>query len=254
MKNSIIKLEEASLSFKLNKKENLKVLDNFSIEIPEGKVLGLVGESGCGKTTFSRVLLGLNKLSDGKYVFLNKKIEKKSDFRFVRKNMQMVFQDPYLSIDPTMNMKDVLEEPMLNLRKEWDKKTREDKILRLMDLVGLDRTYLDYKSKEMSGGQRQRIGIARALIIEPKVLICDECVSALDVSVQAQILNLLLDIKHQLGITIIFISHDLAVVKYIADEIAIMKSGKICEINSSDSLFKNPQNEYTKYLIDSVLV
>ena len=158
--------------------------------------------------------------------------------------MQMVFQDPFLSIDPTMRMKDVLEEPMLGLRKEWDKKTREKKILKLIELVGLDRSYLNYKSKEMSGGQRQRIGIARALITEPKVLLCDECVSALDISIQAQILNLLIKIKNELEVTIVFISHDLAVVKYIADEIAVMKDGKICEKTVSYTHLTLPTTPY----------
>ncbi len=253
-KNNIVTLKDAELSFRLGKNKNIKVLDKLNLEIESGKVLGLVGESGCGKTTVSRVLLGLESLSNGTYTFLNREIKSRSDFSFVRQNMQMVFQDPFLSIDPTMRMKDVLEEPMLGLRKEWDKKTREEKILKLIELVGLDRSYLNYKSKEMSGGQRQRIGIARALITEPKVLLCDECVSALDISIQAQILNLLIKIKNELEVTIVFISHDLAVVKYIADEIAVMKDGKICEKRSSEDLFKNPESEHTKYLIESALL
>lgn len=253
-KNNIVTLKDAELSFRLGKNKNIKVLDKLNLEIESGKVLGLVGESGCGKTTVSRVLLGLESLSNGTYTFLNREIKSRSDFSFVRQNMQMVFQDPFLSIDPTMRMKDVLEEPMLGLRKEWDKKTREKKILKLIELVGLDRSYLNYKSKEMSGGQRQRIGIARALITEPKVLLCDECVSALDISIQAQILNLLIKIKNELEVTIVFISHDLAVVKYIADEIAVMKDGKICEKRSSEDLFKNPESEHTKYLIESALL
>lgn len=253
-KNNIVTLKDAELSFRLGKNKNIKVLDKLNLEIESGKVLGLVGESGCGKTTVSRVLLGLESLLNGTYTFLNREIKSRSDFSFVRQNMQMVFQDPFLSIDPTMRMKDVLEEPMLGLRKEWDKKTREKKILKLIELVGLDRSYLNYKSKEMSGGQRQRIGIARALITEPKVLLCDECVSALDISIQAQILNLLIKIKNELEVTIVFISHDLAVVKYIADEIAVMKDGKICEKRSSEDLFKNPESEHTKYLIESALL
>lgn len=253
-KNNIVTLKDAELSFRLGKNKNIKVLDKLNLEIESGKVLGLVGESGCGKTTVSRVLLGLESLSNGTYTFLNREIKSISDFSFVRQNMQMVFQDPFLSIDPTMRMKDVLEEPMLGLRKEWDKKTREEKILKLIELVGLDISYLNYKSKEMSGGQRQRIGIARALITEPKVLLCDECVSALDISIQAQILNLLIKIKNELEVTIVFISHDLAVVKYIADEIAVMKDGKICEKRSSEDLFKNPESEHTKYLIESALL
>ena len=253
-KNNIVTLKDAELSFRLGKNKNIKVLDKLNLEIESGKVLGLVGESGCGKTTVSRVLLGLESLSNVTYTFLNREIKSRSDFSFVRQNMQMVFQDPFLSIDPTMRMKDVLEEPMLGLRKEWDKKIREEKILKLIELVGLDRSYLNYKSKEMSGGQRQRIGIARALITEPKVLLCDECVSALDISIQAQILNLLIKIKNELEVTIVFISHDLAVVKYIADEIAVMKDGKICEKRSSEDLFKNPESEHTKYLIESALL
>lgn len=252
-KNNIVTLKDAELSFRLGKNKNIKVLDKLNLEIENGKVLGLVGESGCGKTTVTRVLLGLESLSNGTYI-LNREIKSRSDFSFVRQNMQMVFQDPFLSIDPTMRMKDVLEEPMLGLRKEWDKKTREKKILKLIELVGLDRSYLNYKSKEMSGGQRQRIGITRALITEPKVLLCDECVSALDISIQAQILNLLIKIKNELEVTIVFISHDLAVVKYIADEIAVMKDGKICEKRSSEDLFKNPESEHTKYLIESALL
>ncbi len=254
MKNNIITLKDAELSFKLNRDKSIKVLDKLNLEIENGKVLGLVGESGCGKTTVSRVLLGLENLSSGTYTFLNREIKSKSDLSFVRQNMQLVFQDPFLSIDPTMKMKDVLEEPMLGLRKEWDKKTRDEKIFKLINLVGLDESYLNYKSKEMSGGQRQRIGIARALITEPKVLLCDECVSALDISIQAQILNLLIKIKNELNVTIVFISHDLAVVKYIADEIAVMKDGKICEKKNSKELFKNPENDYTKYLLESALL
>lgn len=254
MKSNIIELKDVSLSFKLNRKKSLNVLKNLNLEVKEGEVLGLVGESGCGKTTISRVLIGLERLFSGVYSFCGKEIKNKEDYSFIRKNMQIVFQDPFLSIDPTMKMKDVLEEPMLHLRKDWNKEKRREKIENLMELVGLDKIYLESKSKEMSGGQRQRIGIARALIVEPKVLICDECVSALDISIQAQILNLLLKIKTELGITIIFISHDFAVVKYIADTIAVMKDGKICEKAKSEELFEKPKNDYTKYLIDSTLM
>lgn len=253
-KNPIIELKDVKMSFKSKRGHETEVLKAITLDVYNNEILGLLGESGCGKTTLSKIIIGLENMSSGEFYFeseIQENLDKKSLFER-RKKIQMIFQDPFLSIDPTMYIREVIEEPMISLRPEWNKNEREKRISDIMELVGLDKSYLEKKSKYLSGGQLQRVGIARALICNPKVVICDEPVSALDVSVQAQILNLLKNIKRELGIAMIFISHDLGVIRYLTDRVCVMLDGKICESGNTEKVFKNPTHEYTKYLLDSV--
>ena len=253
--NEILNIKNLNLAFTTGRHKEKVVLNNFSLSLKEGEVLGLVGESGCGKSTLSRVLMGLQRADSGELSLYGKeqKINDDKDIRQRRLFMQMIFQDPYSSINPYMTMKQVLEEPMKNLRPEWNKAKREERCKELLNLVSLEESYLYKNGREMSGGQRQRIGIARAISCEPRILICDEPVSALDLSVQAQILNLLKGLRNELKLTMIFIVHDLGVVRYLADRVAIMKDGAILEEGEADSVLQNPKEEYTKYLLESVL-
>lgn len=253
--DEILNIKDLNLAFKTGRHREKVVLNDFTLSLKEGEVLGLVGESGCGKSTLSRILMGLQRADSGELLLYGNKQELNSDkdIRDRRLVMQMIFQDPYSSINPYMTMKQVLEEPMKCLRPEWNSSKREEKCKELLSMVSLEESYLYKNGREMSGGQRQRIGIARAISCEPRILICDEPVSALDLSVQAQILNLLKDLKTNLGLTMIFISHDLGVVRYIADRVAIMKDGAILEEGEAENVLQSPRKEYTRYLLDSVL-
>lgn len=233
----------------------VKAVDGISFTIKQGETLGLVGESGCGKSTTGRAILRLVESKEGQILFEDKDILKmsKKDLNIARKDMQLVFQDPFASLNPRNTVKKTLEE-VLYVHKYGDKNKREKRAEELIELVGLSKKYLDRFPHEFSGGQRQRIVIARALAVEPKFIICDEPVSALDVSVQSQVLNLLESLQKNLDLTYLFISHDLSVVKHISDRIAVMYLGKIVEIASSDDLFKNPFHPYTKALLSSVPV
>lgn len=251
MNKDIIKIENVSLTYK---NTNTKALGDFSLKVKENEILGLVGESGCGKSTLGRAIIGLEKFDSGN-IYLdgdNLDYSKDSELKKLRENIQMVFQDPYLSLDPSMSVKNIINEPLKYLKAGLSKEEKEKRILEVMKLIDLDINFLDRKSKEMSGGQRQRVGIARALAITPKVLICDEPVSSLDVSVQAGILNLLKNLKKDLNLSLIFISHDLSVVNYIADRVCVMLKGKVCEIGSKDDIFNNPKHPYSKFLLESV--
>ena len=234
-------------------KKTINALDNISIEINAGKTMAIVGESGSGKSTLAKALIRLINIDSGDIFFKNKKISNLSskEMRIFRKDIQMIFQDPYASLNPRFKVKDILEEPLI-INKIGDKLGRSKKIHSIIEKVGLASADLDKYPHQFSGGQRQRIGIARALIIEPKIVICDEPVSALDVSIQAQIINLLKKLQKEFSLTYLFITHDLRVVRQIADSIYVMKSGKLMEEGKTDIIFKNPKNDYTKKLLTSI--
>lgn len=237
----------------LNKTQSyICALNDINLDIYKGEILGLVGESGCGKSTLGKSVLKLIN-PDGKVLYENENILdlKTKDLKKFRKKAQLIFQNPFSSLDPRMTIEDILKEP-LTVFGIKDKKEINAKITEIMQLTGLDKDVLKRYPHEFSGGQRQRIAIARALILNPEFLVADEPVSALDVSIQAQIINLLLDLKKKLNLTILFISHDLGVVKYISDRIAVMYLGDIIEIASADEIFKIPKHPYTKALISAV--
>ena len=232
----------------------LKAVDDVSFNIAEGETLGLVGESGCGKTTVGRTILHLYKPTAGEIWFDGKQIKDRQSILDFRKQAQMVFQDPYSSLDPRMTVSDIIAEPLDVHKLYSNKKEREEKIHYLMDLVGLPNEHASRYAHEFSGGQRQRIGIARALAVEPKFIICDEPVSALDVSSQAQVVNMFEDLQQKLGLTYLFIAHDLLVVKHISTRIAVMYLGKLIEIGPANELYHNPIHPYTISLLSAVPV
>jgi len=234
-------------------KHTLKAVDGVSLDLAKGEILGLVGESGCGKSSLGRAIMRLIKITDGSIEIAGTDflaLEGKA-LRQVRPNIQMIFQDPYASLNPRMTVYDILAEPLFTHTK-LNSDAQMAKIKQTLDLVGLNAKTCKKYPHEFSGGQRQRIAIARALILDPKVIIADEPVSSLDVSVQAQILNLLKEIQTRLGLSMIFISHNLAVVKYISDRIAVMYLGKIVEIADREALYKNPLHPYTRALVSAV--
>ena len=239
------------------KKIPLKAVDDVSFTIKPGETLGLVGESGCGKTTVGRTLLQLYKPTAGRIVFdgdvlfdSEKKI--KVDMLPYRKRMQMVFQDPYSSLDPRMTVEDIIGEPLDVHHLYANKKERREKVLSLMELVGLNAEHAMRYAHEFSGGQRQRIGIARALAVDPQFIVCDEAVSALDVSIQAQVINMFEEIQDKLGVAYLFIAHDLLVVHHISDRIAVMYLGRMMETADADELNANPIHPYTHSLLSAV--
>jgi len=236
------------------KREVVKAVDHISFSVFEGETLGLVGESGCGKSTLGRTILQLEKASAGSIKYRGKELTKlsKKDIRDLRKDIQIIFQDPYSSLNPRLMIGQVLMEPMEVHKLGKSKKERNERVLKLLERVGLDASYFYRYPHELSGGQRQRVGIARTIAVEPKLVICDESVSALDISVQAQVLNLLNELKTDFGFTYIFISHDLAVVKYMSDQLLVMNKGKIEEIGDADEIYENPQTEYSKKLIEAI--
>lgn len=237
-----------------NVTKNMRAVDNVSIQVRRGRTLGLVGESGCGKTTLGRTLLRLIEPTAGKIVYNGTDITHVSQetMRAYRRKMQIIFQDPYASLNPRMTIGSALMEPMIVHNLGQNKDHRVHKAVELLRTVGLGDHVLNRYPHEFSGGQRQRICIARALAVEPEFIVCDESVSALDVSIQAQVLNLLLDLQEQLKLTYVFISHDLAVVKFISDEVAVMSGGKIVERSDSEGIYANPQHPYTQKLLSAI--
>lgn len=229
-------------------------VDGVTFSVRKGKTLGLVGESGCGKSTLGRTVLRLIEPNSGNIIFDGKDITKitQAELRPLRKEIQIVFQDPFASLNPRMSIKEILSEPYEIHGLYKDKSQRLNKIVTLLKEVGLSPESIDRYPHEFSGGQRQRIGIARALSLNPKIIICDEPVSALDVSIQSQILNLMMDLRDKYNLSYIFIAHDLSVIEHISDEVAVMYLGKIVEYTSSDNLYKNPIHPYTKALISSI--
>ncbi|MFL0133622.1 ABC transporter ATP-binding protein [Tenacibaculum maritimum] len=229
-------------------------VNDVSFKIYEGETLGLVGESGCGKTTLGRTILQLEKPTSGQIIYKGKDILKlkKREIQNLRKEIQIIFQDPFSSLNPRITIGEAILEPMRVHRILPSKTTRKEYVIKLLKKVGLSENHFHRYPHEFSGGQRQRIGIARTIALQPKLIVCDESVSALDVSVQAQVLNLLNHLKSEFNFTYIFISHDLSVVKYMADQLVVMNKGKIEEIDDADIIYKNPKTEYTKTLINAI--
>jgi len=241
-----------NISTGLFKSRPLKAVDGVSFTIGEGETLGLVGESGCGKTTVGRTLLHLYKPTAGEIFYRGNPIKTKADIKEFRKKSAMVFQDPYSSLNPRMTVSDIIGEP-LDIHKMYkDKKERMDRILELMSHVGLNSEHASRYAHEFSGGQRQRIGIARSLAINPDFIVCDEPVSALDVSIQAQVINMFEELQDQLGLSYLFIAHDLLVVRHISNRIAVMYLGKMVELADADEIYDRPLHPYSKALISAV--
>ena len=259
-RSKILEIQNIKTYFPKNKTffgktiEWVKAVDDVTLDVYEGETLGLVGESGCGKTTLGRTILRLNEPTSGKIFFERNDLLhlKDEDMRHLRKDMQIIFQDPYSSLNPRITIGEAILEPMQVHNMYSTNGQRKEKVLELLNKVGLEAKLFNRYPHEFSGGQRQRVCIARALALNPKFIICDESVSALDVSVQAQVLNLLNDLKREFKFTYIFISHDLSVVKFMSDRMAVMQKGKIVELGNADDIYLNPQTEYTKELIHSI--
>lgn len=237
-----------------NKKaEVLAAVNGVSLQVKTGETLGIVGESGCGKSTFARLITHLITPTSGQVIFQGKELTtfKSEEIQGIRKDIQMIFQDPYASLDPRKRVLQLLMEP-LEIHHIGTKEERKAAALEMLEKVGLQKAYANRFPHEFSGGQCQRINIARALMLKPKLIICDEPVSALDVSIQAQVLNLLLDLQEQFNLTYVFISHDLNVVRYFCDRIAVMYMGQVVEYDEAETVYNNPQHDYTKKLLSAI--
>lgn len=233
----------------------IKAVDGISFDVYEGETLGLVGESGCGKSTTGRSIIRLYDITDGEIIFDGENVhgkKSKSELKKFNRQMQMIFQDPYASLNPRMTAGEIIGEAFDIHGLHKDKKVRREKINQLLEAVGLNKEHANRYAHEFSGGQRQRIGIARALSLDPKFIIADEPISALDVSIQAQVVNLLKQLQKERGLTYLFIAHDLSMVKYISDRIAVMYRGKIMEIGKADDIYNHPVHPYTKSLLSAI--
>lgn len=249
----ILEIKNVSKNFK-SKNGIVKAVKDVSFSLERGKTIGIVGESGSGKSTLARCIMGLYPDCSGEILYNDKNILEysKEEMKKYRQDVQMIFQDPYSSLNPRKRCKDIIATGLINLKKEHDKKKIYKKVKETMELCGLSEYHMDRYPHEFSGGQRQRIGIARALVVDPKIIIADEPTSALDVSIQAQIINLIEDLKKELCLSCIFISHDLSVVRHIADEVGVMYLGKMVEYDKNDEIFESPKNDYTKKLLSSI--
>ena len=261
MSDTLLRVEDLKIYYPVagsgfGKKEFVKAVDGVTFEVKKGEVFGIVGESGCGKSTLGRGVCKLENLTSGHVYLDGEDITEYNDrrMRSIRKKVQMVFQDPYASLNPRMSVFDIIAEPLLVHHLYQDKADLEKKVLDLLHRVGLDDYHANRYPHEFSGGQRQRIGIARALAVEPSLIIADEPVSALDVSIQAQVLNLLNELKHDLDLTYIFVAHDLSVVEYISDRVGVMYLGNFVEVGEKEKIYSNPMHPYTQALLSAVHV
>lgn len=262
MRKELVRLENLKKYYPVKKgvfgqkKLFVKAVDDLSLEVYEGEVLGIVGESGCGKSTTGKLIARLIEPSEGKIIFQGKDISKfkRSEMRSIRKDMQVVFQDPYASLNPRMTVGEIIAEPLVVHGLTKTKEELNNRVAELLRLVGMDSYHSVRYPHEFSGGQRQRIGIARALAVEPKLIIADEPVSALDVSIQSQVLNLLTELKDKFNLTYIFIAHDLSVVEHISDRVGVMYLGNLVEMSDKKDLYKNPLHPYTQALLSAVPV
>lgn len=261
MSDTLLRVEDLKIYYPVagsgfGKKEFVKAVDGVTFEVKKGEVFGIVGESGCGKSTLGRGVCKLENLTSGHVYLDGEDITEYNDrrMRSIRKKVQMVFQDPYMSLNPRMSVFDIIAEPLLVHHLYQDKADLEKKVLDLLHRVGLDDYHANRYPHEFSGGQRQRIGIARALAVEPSLIIADEPVSALDVSIQAQVLNLLNELKHDLDLTYIFVAHDLSVVEYISDRVGVMYLGNFVEVGEKEKIYSNPMHPYTQALLSAVPV
>ncbi|HII1540655.1 ATP-binding cassette domain-containing protein [Staphylococcus aureus] len=257
MKNDEVLLSIKNLKqyFNAGKKNEVRAIENISFDIYKGETLGLVGESGCGKSTTGKSIIKLNDITSGEILYEGidiQKIRKRKDLLKFNKKIQMIFQDPYASLNPRLKVMDIVAEGIDIHHLATDKRDRKKRVYNLLETVGLSKEHANRYPHEFSGGQRQRIGIARALAVEPEFIIADEPISALDVSIQAQVVNLLLKLQRERGITFLFIAHDLSMVKYISDRIAVMHFGKIVEIGPAEEIYQNPLHDYTKSLLSAI--
>ena len=260
-KESILEVKNLHKRF-TSKNITVKAVTDVSFNVSEGETIGIVGESGCGKTTLGRCIVRAYQASEGEVWYRTRdgkeldflKVDKKQ-MKALRKDIQMIFQDPYSSLDPRMTVLDIIKEPLVaNYKKTMSDKEMNEKVISIASKVGLNTTYLKRYPHAFSGGQRQRIGIARALVVDPKIVICDEAVSALDVSVQAQVINLLRDLQKEFHLTYLFISHDLSVVEHISNKVGVMYLGRMVEYAPTDALFSKPLHPYTEALLSAVPV
>ncbi|HDA8855225.1 TPA: ATP-binding cassette domain-containing protein [Staphylococcus aureus] len=257
MKNDEVLLSIKNLKqyFNAGKKNEVRAIENISFDIYKGETLGLVGESGCGKSTTGKSIIKLNDITSGEILYEGidiQKIRKRKDLLKFNKKIQMIFQDPYASLNPRLKVMDIVAEGIDIHHLATDKRDRKKRVYDLLETVGLSKEHANRYPHEFSGGQRQRIGIARALAVEPEFIIADEPISALDVSIQVQVVNLLLKLQRERGITFLFIAHDLSMVKYISDRIAVMHFGKIVEIGPAEEIYQNPLHDYTKSLLSAI--
>ncbi len=251
----LLSIKNLKQYFNAGKKNEVRAIDNISFDIYKGETLGLVGESGCGKSTTGKSIIKLNDITSGEILYEGtdiQKIKKRKDLLKFNKKIQMIFQDPYASLNPRLKVMDIVAEGIDIHHLASDKRDRKKRVYDLLETVGLSKEHANRYPHEFSGGQRQRIGIARALEVEPEFIIADEPISALDVSIQAQVVNLLLKLQRERGITFLFIAHDLSMVKYISDRIAVMHFGKIVEIGPSEEIYQNPLHDYTKSLLSAI--